>query len=73
MASLGQFLEFMTQKDAFLRHFPRFYVFPTNKYAAGWSEDPHAKIVEVYNPKKSILKAFFPFFQVIILPFPFPF
>ena len=32
-----------------------------------------AKIFEVYNPKRCIFKAFFPFFYVIFLPFSIPF
>ena len=60
-----KFLEFMTQKDAFLRPFPPFFMyFSTSKFVGGLCRGaggvgrPPAKNFGVYDPKRCIFKDF---------------
>ena len=71
-----KFLEFMPQKDAFLRpcspvflcHFRRISMRQGGAGQQGWgTEDPPAKNFKVYNPKRCIFKAFCPFFSSLFL------
>merc|ERR1711911_49471 len=67
-----KFLEFMTQKDAFLRPFSPFFLCNFRRISMrqggeGGGGRPPAKIFEVYNPKRCIFKAFFPFFSSLFL------
>merc|ERR1711911_264655 len=67
-----KFLEFMTQKDAFLRPFSPFFLcnfrrISMRRGGEGGGGRPPAKIFEGYNPKRCIFKAFSPFFSSLFL------